>query len=149
MPAWGGLGQDAKLGVVLYSRKNKDPTRELSWRDPKSQRQIPLRNFSYSQIFFSDTNTYRYLQASPQSQGYVRWETIYPFILRGVSLLGIDSAECPMDVRRQVWHRISREWKLDQLDVLATECSLEALEDNIDLMLEGQLKGRVVVNPNA
>ncbi len=75
--------------------------------------------------------------------------SVYPFILRGVSLLGIDSAECPMDVRQQTWHRISGEWKLDQLDALATECSLEALEASINLILQGQLKGRVVVNPNA
>ena len=74
--------------------------------------------------------------------------TMFPFILRGVSLLGIDSAQCPLDIRKKIWQGISQQWKLDELDYLASECSLEELENKIDLMLRGELKGRVVVNHN-
>jgi putative YhdH/YhfP family quinone oxidoreductase len=72
--------------------------------------------------------------------------TVYPFILRGVTLLGIDSQECPMDVRRRTWQRLAREWKLEHLDSLATERSLEELDTEIELILQGQQMGRVIVN---
>ena len=71
--------------------------------------------------------------------------TVYPFILRGVSLIGVDSAECPMDVRAILWKKIAQEWKLN-LDRLAAECSLEELDSRIDLILAGRIRGRVVVN---
>jgi acrylyl-CoA reductase (NADPH) len=71
--------------------------------------------------------------------------TVYPFILRGVALLGIDSAECPMDIRSLIWKKIAADWKLDQLDRIISECSLEELNPKIDLILKGQIKGRVVV----
>jgi putative YhdH/YhfP family quinone oxidoreductase len=74
--------------------------------------------------------------------------TVYPFILRGINLLGIDSANCPMDRRQKIWDRLSRQWKLDHLDRLATEISLSDLNARIDDILEGRLKGRTVVRLN-
>jgi acrylyl-CoA reductase (NADPH) len=71
--------------------------------------------------------------------------TVYPFILRGVSLLGIDSAESPLAIRSLIWNKVAGEWKLDHLDSLVSECSLEELDSKIDLILKGRLKGRVVV----
>lgn len=71
---------------------------------------------------------------------------VYPFILRGVSLVGIDSANCPMDTRRKVWSKLAGEWKIDALDGIATEVGLNGLDERIDLILKGSLKGRVVVN---
>jgi len=49
--------------------------------------------------------------------------TVFPFILRGISLIGIDSANCPMPLRLKVWQKISGEWKIEHLDRLATEIS--------------------------
>lgn len=72
--------------------------------------------------------------------------TVYPFILRGVSLLGIDSAHCPMDIRRRIWNKLAAEWKPDNLNIIYSECSLYDLSEKIDLILKGQLTGRVVVN---
>jgi putative YhdH/YhfP family quinone oxidoreductase len=72
--------------------------------------------------------------------------TVYPFILRAVSLLGIDSQNCPMDLRRRIWQKLAGEWKLAKLDGLASKCSLQGLEPEIVRILEGQQKGRVVVN---
>ena len=72
--------------------------------------------------------------------------TVFPYILRGVTLAGINSAECPMDIRLKIWDRIAREWKLDQLDTLCVETTLEDLSPKIDQILEGRLKGRVIVN---
>ncbi len=71
---------------------------------------------------------------------------VYPFILRGISLIGIDSASCPMDKRVQIWKKLSSEWKLSCLDEICREVSLENLSEEIDLTLEGGQVGRVVVN---
>ena len=75
--------------------------------------------------------------------------SVYPFILRGVGLHGIDSAECPMSERTYLWKKIAGPWKIDASDDLVTECELETLEPEIQRMLKGQQKGRVVVNLNA
>ena len=72
--------------------------------------------------------------------------TVYPFILRGVSLLGVDSQNCPMATRLRLWQKLAGEWKLSHLANLATECSLEGLEVEIERILQGKQRGRVVVD---
>ena len=71
--------------------------------------------------------------------------TVYPFILRGISLLGIDSQNCPMPTRKMIWQKLSREWKLEDLEGLASQCSLEELEPEIQRILKGRMRGRTVV----
>ena len=71
--------------------------------------------------------------------------TVYPFILRGVSLLGVDSAECPMELRREMWDRIAGEWSVEGLGSVARTCGLSNLDREIDLILAGGQRGRVVV----
>jgi acrylyl-CoA reductase (NADPH) len=71
---------------------------------------------------------------------------VYPFILRGISLVGIDSANCPIDLRKKVWQKIADEWKLEKLNQLTSEISLEELDSNIELILQGKQKGRVLVD---
>jgi acrylyl-CoA reductase (NADPH) len=70
---------------------------------------------------------------------------VFPFILRGVSLLGIDSVQCPMEPRLQVWAKLADAWKPTQLETAATEVSLETLEEKIHGILKGEVRGRVVV----
>ncbi|HJT33056.1 MAG TPA: YhdH/YhfP family quinone oxidoreductase [Pirellulales bacterium] len=72
--------------------------------------------------------------------------TVYPFILRGARLIGIDSAECPHDRRVAVWQRLADEWKLEKLDELATEVTLAELGPHIEKILQGQTIGRVLVS---
>ncbi len=71
--------------------------------------------------------------------------TVFPFILRGVSLIGIDSQNYPMSHRELVWNKLSKDWKPDNLADTAKEISLHALNENIEWMLNGQLKGRTVL----
>jgi acrylyl-CoA reductase (NADPH) len=71
---------------------------------------------------------------------------VFPFILRGVSLLGIDSVQCPMETRREVWAKLAREWKPDRLEETVTECTLQRLEERISDILKGRLRGRTLVN---
>jgi len=72
--------------------------------------------------------------------------TVYPFILRGVSLLGVDSVEVPMTTRLRAWQKLARDWKLDLSKDLITECSLDELNPKIDRILKGGIRGRVVVD---
>lgn len=71
--------------------------------------------------------------------------TVYPFILRGVTLIGIDSQNYPMGYREQVWNKLSGDWKPDNLAGICTEINLKELNEKIDLMLGGKLRGRIVV----
>lgn len=71
--------------------------------------------------------------------------TVFPFILRGVSLIGIDSQNYPMKYRREVWEKLADEWKPAHLSETCEEISLAQLQEKIDLILKGQLKRRVVV----
>ncbi len=72
--------------------------------------------------------------------------TVFPFILRGVTLIGIDSQNYPMAYRERVWNKLSRDWKPDKLADTCTEITLNELTKKIDLMLNGKLKGRTVLN---
>lgn len=70
---------------------------------------------------------------------------VFPFILRGVSLLGVDSVEVPMRARIMAWRKLAGEWKID-LAKIVTECSLEELDPKIDEILKGAIRGRVLVD---
>ncbi len=71
--------------------------------------------------------------------------TVFPFILRGVSLAGVDSAECPMDERLRAWQRIAGAWRLANIQAITREIALDGLNAQIDRILAGQQRGRVVV----
>jgi acrylyl-CoA reductase (NADPH) len=70
---------------------------------------------------------------------------VYPFILRGVRLIGIDSQNCPMPLRRKIWQKIASEWKIDWLETLTTEAPFADLDNRIELMLQGKHKGRTII----
>ena len=71
---------------------------------------------------------------------------VYPFILRGVHLLGIYSANCPMEKRLRIWQQLATDWQIPRLDELCRVISLAALPDEIDTMLAGQSKGRCLLD---
>jgi putative YhdH/YhfP family quinone oxidoreductase len=71
---------------------------------------------------------------------------VFPFILRGVALLGIDSAECPMALREQIWQRLATDWKLAGLEEFCTEIGLDGLDEALSRILTGGVMGRVLVN---
>jgi len=71
--------------------------------------------------------------------------TVYPFIIRGVRLIGIDSARCPLAVRERIWQQLATEYKFSQLDHLISVITLEELDEAIQRMLAGSLRGRMLV----
>jgi len=73
--------------------------------------------------------------------------TVLPFILRGVRLIGVNSGETPMPLRRKIWGRLASDLKPRRLDAIAHDITLEALPAYFDKMLKGQIRGRAVVRP--
>jgi acrylyl-CoA reductase (NADPH) len=71
---------------------------------------------------------------------------VLPFILRGVSLLGIDSVECPRPRRTEAWRRLATLLPGDLLDGLTTEIALSEVAVWSERILAGQVRGRVVVD---
>jgi len=72
--------------------------------------------------------------------------TVMPFILRGVSLIGIDSAMCPMDIRMEVWRRLASDMKPAALEAIAHEITLDGLPAAFDTLIRGAARGRHVVS---
>lgn len=73
--------------------------------------------------------------------------TVFPFILRGVSLLGISSTNCPMPLRQQLWQRLATAWKPHALArSVSRTLSLNELETGFALLLSRQNQGRILVD---
>ncbi|WP_326984237.1 YhdH/YhfP family quinone oxidoreductase [Chryseobacterium sp. MYb264] len=71
--------------------------------------------------------------------------TVFPFILKGIQLIGIDSVEIPLEKRLPVWENLGTDWKPQQLNDLAKEISLEVLPEYIDRIYNGKMQGRAVL----
>ena len=71
--------------------------------------------------------------------------TVMPFILRGVSLVGVDSVNAPMPLRRRVWERLAGDLKPRHLHDIVTTVSLEGMGPVFDKLLKSQFRGRAVV----
>jgi len=72
--------------------------------------------------------------------------TVYPLILRAVSLLGVASADCPMPLRRHLWAQLAGPWKIPHLDRITTEIPLDEVPAALEAMIAGQRRGRTLVN---
>ncbi len=74
--------------------------------------------------------------------------TVYPFILRGVTLAGIDSAKCPRGPRLEIWQKLFGEWNvLQTLQPLVREVTLAEVPVEVEKMLAGENSGRILVRP--
>ncbi|MCK8108720.1 MULTISPECIES: MDR family oxidoreductase [unclassified Pseudoalteromonas] len=80
------------------------------------------------------------------AQGMDLPASVAPFILRGVSLIGIDSVMRPKKDRVEAWDRLASLIKADYLDKISTEITLEQVIENAEQLMEGKIRGRVVVN---
>ena len=81
------------------------------------------------------------LVASPQFQA-----SVFPFILRGVNLLGVDSVNLPLTHKRQVWQKLAEQWKLQHLAELETRVGMDGLGDALTSVLRGDSTGRLVLD---
>jgi acrylyl-CoA reductase (NADPH) len=72
--------------------------------------------------------------------------TVFPFILRGISLIGISAQNYPGALREPLWIKLAMDWKPDSLLELYSEIRLEDIPETVALILQGKLKGRTIVN---
>ena len=83
--------------------------------------------------------------ASGNASGPKLDTTVFPFILRGVALIGMDSAQLPIDRRRDIWDRLATDLRPRSLGEHVTEVTLETLDEALDAILAGEARGRWVV----
>ena len=104
------------------------------------------------EILFNAVKALRYgcslaacgLVASPEIPA-----SVFPFILRHVNLLGIDSVQLPLEQKREIWTRLAGTWKIDGLDALEHPLTLDTISDALDTILAGQMVGRGLLDLNA
>jgi acrylyl-CoA reductase (NADPH) len=71
--------------------------------------------------------------------------SVAPFILRGVSLLGIDSVMCPLPLRREAWKRLASELQKGKLQAMTREIGLDQVVETGRAIVDGRVRGRIVV----
>ncbi len=72
--------------------------------------------------------------------------SVYPFIIRGVSLLGVDSVYIPLSDKQHIWHRVASDMKLPSLQNLCEEISLEQTPEYLKRFIQAKVVGRYLVN---
>ena len=70
---------------------------------------------------------------------------VFPFILRGIRLIGIDSVECKLEKKQAAWEKLASKWKINTLDSIINEITLYEIKDAYKLLLSGKAVGRYVV----
>lgn len=83
------------------------------------------------------------------AQGLDLPTTVLPFILRNVTLAGIDSVNAPQHVRMEAWSRLARDLDLEKLARTTSVVGLSGVPDVVQRMAEGKVQGRTVVDVNA
>jgi len=87
--------------------------------------------------------------ASGLTGGSTFESSVYPFIVRGTSLIGVDTVQCPMVERREVWREMATEFPPDLLEEMVhAELGLDELGPALELILAGGIRGRVLVAPS-
>ena len=75
--------------------------------------------------------------------------TVLPFILRGISLRGIESVNCPLERRQRAWERLASTLPMDKLDAMTTVRPLSDVKQVTEDILQGKVRGRTVIDVNA
>ncbi|MDN5849431.1 MAG: YhdH/YhfP family quinone oxidoreductase [Nitrococcus sp.] len=73
--------------------------------------------------------------------------TVFPFILRAVSLLGVDSQSTPRALRESIWTKLAGICRPEPLDAIATEITLDQVDEHIQHLLKAEVRGRILLNP--
>ncbi|MDR0454555.1 MAG: alcohol dehydrogenase catalytic domain-containing protein [Deferribacteraceae bacterium] len=74
------------------------------------------------------------------------YTSLMPFLHRGLNLIGINALSCSPKIKRTVWQKLSSDWRIPQAAWLCTEISFEELANYVPLLLQGKVKGRLVIN---
>ena len=95
------------------------------------------------------TDSFGAVAACGNAGGFDLQTTVLPFILRGISLMGINSVYCPVERRREAWRRLAADLPIAKLDDMTEVISFADLPARSNDILKGQVRGRIVVDVNA
>lgn len=124
----------------LQLEKNR-PLAKQKWHGVIDPVAGPFMPQLFAQVAYNGAYAVSGLTAGTQFEA-----SVFPFILRGIKLLGIDSVECPKEMRLAIWQRIATDMKPQQLSQLIDhEVSLEDLPETFDKILAGKMVGRTIV----
>lgn len=135
-----GLGASQVLGREAITAEEKKPLRKGEWAGAVDTVGGPVLAGLLRSMDYLGAVACCGLVAAPEFE-----TTVYPFILRGVSLLGVDSQDCPMPQRREMWARLAGPWRPADLDGMTREVDLDGIETEIATILKGGQTGRVLV----
>ena len=71
--------------------------------------------------------------------------SVFPFILRGINLVGIDSAEASINEKAEIWYNFANHWRLDAIQNISNNVDMYGMMDEVKKILEGRQVGRVVL----
>ena len=74
--------------------------------------------------------------------------SVAPFILRGVTLAGVDSVNCPAAKRAEAWRRLATDLRIDLLDAMSETITLDEVPERAVQILDGAVRGRLVIDVN-
>jgi acrylyl-CoA reductase (NADPH) len=136
-----GLGASQVIGREDYTQPGPKPLSKELWAGAVDA--------VGGDILFNIVKSLKYggsvaccgLVASPQFQA-----SVFPFILRGVNLLGVDSVNLPLAHKRQLWNKLATNWKPDGLLKLETKVGMNGLDAALKTVIAGQSTGRLVLD---
>ena len=136
-----GLGADTILHPDEVRLDPLKPLAKQRWSgvvDPVGGEQLPH--------LFAQIKSFGAIALSGNAGGIKFDSTVLPFILRGLRLIGVDSVNCPLDLRRHLWELLSSEWKPGDLEQLIDqEVTLLELPSAFEKILAGKMTGRTLV----
>lgn len=134
------LGAGSVIGRDELSEQNKRPLLAESWAHGVDTVGGEILTNVIKSLKYGGSVAICGLVASP-----VFSAAVFPFILRGVNLLGVDSVELPVEDKARTWERLAGDWKLSNLDAMTHEISLDELSETIDRVFAGKATGRTLL----
>ncbi|MEX1197244.1 MAG: YhdH/YhfP family quinone oxidoreductase [Pseudohongiellaceae bacterium] len=136
-----GLGADAVLDRSELSEEASRPMLKEQWAGAVDTVGGEILSNTLKSLQYGGSVACCGLVASP-----VFSASVLPFILRGVNLLGVDSVNLPLEKKAAVWERLAGEWKIDDLEQMATEIGFSELPGSLDTVFRGGARGRYLLN---
>ncbi len=134
------LGASSVIGREELSEQSKRPLLTESWAYGVDTVGGEILSNVIKSLKYGGSVAVCGLVASP-----VFSAAVYPFILRGVNVLGIDSVQLPIDQKARTWARLADDWKLSSLEEMVTEISKDQLSETIEAIYAGRVRGRTLL----
>lgn len=134
------LGASAVIGREELQQEDKKPLSAPKWAHGVDTVGGEILSNLIKSLQYGGSVAICGLVASP-----VFSAAVFPFILRGVNVLGIDSVELPLEEKQKIWHRLATDWKPGKLSSMTVEIGLDELSDTIERIFKGQVSGRTLV----